>query len=162
MKKHLTDIKFSPVILTCLAFLAMTAAFVFTAYSHIPVEIRSLAVTVRYSFVSTSIGMLLLFYLILRLPEGWRILAAFVAGGALFGLALAGLWASGQSEPYVVSGLIPYNDAATYYIDANRLLDGSLLSDSSSRRPLSNGLLGVLLGLNWTKPSERYSDPCFV
>ncbi len=74
-----------------------------------------MAVTVRYSFVSTSIGILLVFYLILRLPDGWRSPAAFVAGGAVFGLALAGLWASGQSEPYVVSGLIPYNDAATYY-----------------------------------------------
>ena len=69
----------------------------------------------RYSFVSTSIGILLVFYLILRLPDEWRMPAAFAAGGAVFGLALAGLWASGQSEPYVVSGLIPYNDAATYY-----------------------------------------------
>ena len=31
--------------------------------------------------------------------------------------------------------------------DANRLLDGSLLSDASSRRPIAIGLLGALLGL---------------
>ena len=130
-----------------LAFLALVITFLFTAYSHTPVEIRSLAATVRYSFAVTSIGVLLLFYALLRLPERWRTPAVFAAAGALFGLALAGLWASGQSEPYVVSGLIPYNDAATYYNDANRLLDGSLISDGSSRRPLSIGLLGVLLGL---------------
>jgi hypothetical protein len=130
-----------------LAFLALVTTFLFSAYSHTPVEIRTLAATVRYSFVSTSIGILLLFYLILRLREPWRGPVAFAAGGALFGLALAGLWASGQSEPYVVSGLIPYNDAATYFNDANRLLDGSLLSDGSSRRPLSIGLLGAILGL---------------
>jgi hypothetical protein len=130
-----------------LAFLVMMAAFLFTAYSHFPVEIRTLASTVRYSFVSTSIGILLAFYLILRLPDAWRRPVAFAAGGVVFGLALAGLWASGQSEPYVVSGLIPYNDAATYFNDANRLLDGSLLSDGSSRRPIAIGLLGALLGL---------------
>jgi hypothetical protein len=130
-----------------LAFLVMAATFIFSAYSHVPVEIRSLSVTIRYSFVSTSICILLLTYLVLRLPEPWRLPASFTLGGALFGLALGGLWASGQSEPYVVSGLIPYNDAATYYVDASRLLDGSVLSDISSRRPISIGLLGALLGI---------------
>ncbi len=130
-----------------ISLLLLAAAFLFTAYSRIPVEIRSLGVTTRYSFVITSIGILVVLYLILRLPSRWRMPVLFMGCGALFGLALSGLWASGQSEPYVVSGLIPYNDAATYYIDANRLLDGSLLSDSSSRRPLANGLLAALLGL---------------
>lgn len=129
------------------AFLALTAAFLFTAYSRVPVEIRSLAVAARYSFTTTSIVLLAVFYLVLRLPTRWRVPVLFMGCGALFGLALSGLWASGQSEPYVVSGLIPYNDAATYYNDANRLLDGSLLSDSSSRRPLAIGFLASLLGL---------------
>ncbi|BCY16901.1 hypothetical protein hrd7_07500 [Leptolinea sp. HRD-7] len=143
MKKYLTS---SPVI-TILSFAALTAVFLFTVYARIPVEIRTIGATVRYSFITTSIGVLVVFYLILRLPEKWRVPLAFAAGGAVFGLALTGLWASGQSEPYVVSGLIPYNDAATYYNDANRLLDGSLLSETSSRRPLSIGFLGALLGL---------------
>lgn len=146
MKKKIATNK-STIAQIALAFLALVITFLFTAYSHTPVEIRTLAATVRYSFVSMSIGILLLFYLTLRLREPWRMPVAFAAGGALFGLALAGLWASGQSEPYVVSGLIPYNDAATYFNDANRLLDGSLLSDGSSRRPLSIGLLGAILGL---------------
>lgn len=133
--------------MTMIALLAMVAAFLFAVYSRVPVEIRSLGAAVRYSFVTTSIGILVVFYLILRLPEKWRVLLAFAAGGAIFGLALTGLWASGQSEPYVVSGLIPYNDAATYYNDANRLLDGSLLSETSSRRPLAIGFQGALLGL---------------
>ncbi len=130
-----------------MAFLAAGLTFLFTAYSHNPVEIRTVGAAVRYSFVSTSIVILLAFYLILRLPEQWRLPAVFGAGGALFGLALAGLWASGQSEPYVMSGLIPYNDAATYYLDANRLLDGFLFSEASSHRPLAIGLLGVILGI---------------
>ncbi len=143
MKKSLTS---SPLI-TALSFAAMTAVFLFTVYARVPVEIRTIGTTVRYSFITTSIGILAVFYLILRLPEKWRVPLAFAAGGAVFGLALTGLWASGQSEPYVVSGLIPYNDAATYYNDANRLLDGSLLSETSSRRPLAIGFLGALLGL---------------
>lgn len=129
------------------AFLGLAVTFLFTAYSHMPVEIRSLAVAVRYSFASTSVVLLVILYLSLRLPGRWSTPVVFSVTGAVFGLALAGLWASGQSEPYVVSGLIPYNDAATYYNDANRLLDGSLLSDGSSRRPLSIGFLGALLGL---------------
>lgn len=129
------------------AFLAAGLMFLFTAYGRFPVEIRTLAATVRYSFVSTSIFILVIFYLILRLPGRWRMVMAFAAGAALFGLALGGLWASGQSEPYVVSGLIPYNDAATYSIDANRLLDGVRLSAASARRPLPTGFLGAILGL---------------
>jgi hypothetical protein len=129
------------------AFLAAGLAFLFTAFGRFPVEIRSLAATIRYSFVSTSILILLVFYLILRLPGRWPLLLTFIFGAALFGLSLGGLWASGQSEPYVVSGLIPYNDAATYSIDANRLLDGEHLSAMSSRRPFFTGMLGALLGV---------------
>jgi hypothetical protein len=147
MKINLTKSTGISVGRTILAFAALAAAFLFTVYSRVPVEIRTLGAAMRYSFVITSIGLLVVFYLILRLPEKWRVPLAFAAGGAVFGLALTGLWASGQSEPYVVSGLIPYNDAATYYNDANRLLDGSLLSDASSRRPLAIGFQGALLGL---------------
>jgi hypothetical protein len=129
------------------AFLAAGLLFLFTTYGRFPVEIRTLAATIRYSFVSTSIFILIIFYVILRLPGRWSLVAAFAVGAALFGLALGGLWASGQSEPYVVSGLIPYNDAATYSIDANRLLDGSRLSTVSSRRPFFTGMLGAVLGL---------------
>jgi len=129
------------------AFLAACLMFLFTAYGRIPVEIRSLAATIRFSFVSTSILILMVFFIILRLPGRWSLLLVFAASAAFFGLALGGLWASGQSEPYVVSGLIPYNDAATYTIDANRLLDGERLSVMASRRPFYTGTLGAILGL---------------
>lgn len=147
MKSLIKRIEKKPGLQVMVSLLALIAALIFAAHSRFPVEIRSLAVAARYSFVTTSIGLLCIFYLILRLPPRWRMPLVFLGCGSLFGLALAGLWASGQSEPYVVSGLIPYNDAATYYIDANRLLDGSLLSDSSSRRPLAIGVLASLLGI---------------
>jgi hypothetical protein len=129
------------------AFLAALLMFLFTAYGRFPVEIRTVAATVRYSFVSTSIIVLLVFYIVLRLPGRWSLLAVFAVGAAVFGLSLGGLWASGQSEPYVVSGLIPYNDAATYFNEANQLLDGSRLSAAASRRPIFSGMLGAVLGL---------------
>lgn len=129
------------------AFLAAGLMFLYTAYGRFPVEIRTVAATIRYSFVSTSIIMLLLFYIILRLPGKWGLMAVFAAGAALYGLSLGGLWASGQSEPYVVSGLIPYNDAATYSINANKLLDGLRFSAFSSRRPFFSGMLAAILSL---------------
>jgi hypothetical protein len=142
------------------AFLAAGFMFLYAAYGRFPVDIRTLAATVRYSFVSTSFLVLLIFYLILRLPGRWRLVATFAAAATLFGLALAGLWASGQSEPYVVSGLIPYNDAATYSINANKLLDGLRFSGFSSRRPFFTGMLAAILGL--TGRNLQHATAVFV
>lgn len=65
----------------------------------------------------------------------------------LFALPLSGLWASGVSEANIVGGLLPWMDASGFYRDAQRLLDGGLLSTFSARRPLFTGLLAFLLGL---------------
>jgi hypothetical protein len=62
-------------------------------------------------------------------------------------MPLAGLWASGQSQSTVLSGLIPLFDAQTYYMDALRLMNGSPFSIFSARRPLFGSLLAVLLTL---------------
>jgi hypothetical protein len=66
---------------------------------------------------------------------------------ALFALALAGLWATGQTQSIVLSGIVPLYDASNYYTDALRLLSGQDLSDFSARRPLFAGFLSVLLWL---------------
>jgi hypothetical protein len=65
----------------------------------------------------------------------------------LFALPLSGLWARGVSEANIVSGLLPWMDASAFYRDAQRLLEGGLLSSFSARRPLFTGLLAFLLGL---------------
>lgn len=64
---------------------------------------------------------------------------------ALFGLALAGLWAGGLSDTPIISGLLPWSDANGYYMDAQRLLQGGHFSVFSSRRPFFAGFLAALL-----------------
>ena len=129
------------------AFLAALLMFLYTAYGRFPVEIRTVAATMRYSFVSTSIIILLVFYIILRLPGRWSLVLVFAAAAALFGLSLGGLWASGQSEPYVVSGLMPYNDAATYSMRPTSCwMDPAFLRQLREGR-FSPECLGAVLGL---------------
>jgi len=70
---------------------------------------------------------------------------------SLFALSLAGMWASGQSDALIMTGLLPISDAHGYYLDANLLLTNQPFSVFSSRRPLFAGFLAVLLkfsGLN--------------
>jgi hypothetical protein len=101
----------------------------------------------RYNFTVIVIPVALLIFLSL-LPHGWK--GAFLGPGlifAIFALTLSGLWTSGVSEPSVIGGLMPLSDAAGYYSDARRLLEGQLFSAFSSRRPLFAGMLSALLGL---------------
>ncbi len=51
-----------------------------------------------------------------------------------FALPLSGLWNSGQSEQYLLGGLLPSSDGLTYYMDARSLLEGRALL--SAPRPL--------------------------
>jgi hypothetical protein len=145
MSKPLEFIHSKSIIWMIVSVLAGCAAAIYAAYGRQPIEIRTVAVSIRYSFVTASLAVLLLTFLVFHIPGKWHIPAVFVIAGAVIGLTLGGLWASGQSEPYVVSGLIPYNDAATYMIDGNRLLDGERLSGMASKRPFSPGMLGAIL-----------------
>jgi len=95
-----------------------------------------------------NIPVLLLFlflYFSFRLP-GWAgRLASLTLTVALFALALAGLWAIGQTQSTVLSGVVPLFDAGDYYMDALRLLSGQDFGVVSARRPLFPGLLAVVL-----------------
>jgi len=109
--------------------------------------LSGLGLSLRYDFSTVVVPAFLVVYLVLRIP-GWpgRVIAAtFIV--LLFGLALSGLWASGISEPNAVSGLLPFSDASSYYLDARRLLAGYPLSAFSSRRPLFPAVLALLFWL---------------
>ncbi len=108
---------------------------------------QQLGLSVRYDFTAILIPVIGLIFLAL-LPGGWKgTLAGLGICLALFALAVSGLWASGVSEPSILGGLMPFSDAAGYYSDARRLLEGQLFSSFSSRRPLFAGMLSALLGL---------------
>jgi hypothetical protein len=96
-----------------------------------------------FSFVFPALA--LSFFLVFLLPGWWGRLIGFSFSLAVFGFTLVGLWASGQSEYFVVSGLIPFDDASSYLNDARRLLEGWPYSEFSSWRPLFPAFLAPIL-----------------
>jgi hypothetical protein len=89
----------------------------------------------------------LILYLAFRIPGRLGDFIGMAVTLSLFAMPLAGLWASGQSQSTILSGLIPLFDADSYYMDALRLMNGKLFSIFSARRPLFAGLLAVLLSI---------------
>ncbi len=108
---------------------------------------RQIGLTMRYSFYLVAPLMGLVGYATLRIP-GWlgRALAlSFLLG--MFGLLLSGLWASGQSEQYILGGIFPWSDANNYYFDALRSLEQVKYSSFSASRPLYPAVLATFLNL---------------
>jgi hypothetical protein len=110
-----------------------------------PNLLRPISLILRTGFTLVIPLATIAIYLAFRL-RGWLgEVASLTLTLALFAFPLAGLWASGQSQPTVLSGLIPLYDAEAYYIDSLRLLAGQDFSIFSARRPLFPGLLSALL-----------------
>ncbi len=84
-------------------------------------------------------------YIAFRLPGPLGRFFSVTLTFMFFGLALAELWRTGQSQSTVFNGIIPLFDASSYYNDALRLTVGQSFSSFSARRPLFPGLLAVLL-----------------
>jgi len=101
-------------------------------------------ITFRSNF-STLVIVIFLGYLAISLVPGRLkpiLIIAFMA--ALFTLPVVGLWGSGQSEQYIIGGIIPFSDARFYYMDARRLLEGSPFATGAARRPLFAALFSTL------------------
>ena len=71
----------------------------------------------------------------------------------MFALAVAGFWASLQSEDQALSGLLPWNDSKSYYVDGLRLLidgqpDSLIINiiDSNGNTVYSTGLAPLKSG----------------
>jgi hypothetical protein len=124
------------------------SVFVLILINRSPNLLRPLSLSARTGFNFVALVLFLFLYLSFRL-HGWigRALSLILTL-SLFALALAGLWATGQTQSIVLSGIVPLYDAAEYYTDALRLLAGQDLSNFSARRPLFAGFLSVLLWLS--------------
>ena len=70
-----------------------------------------------------------LYYLSFRLKGNQSVLAAFGLTMLLSALTLSYLWASGFSDNFVISGLLPYKDAKNYYLGANLIMNGFPISN---------------------------------
>ncbi|MCE1255802.1 MAG: hypothetical protein LWX83_19905, partial [Anaerolineae bacterium] len=110
-----------------------------------PNLLRPISLAARFSFASLIPIMALVLWGAFLIKGWWGRLASFSAVLALFALALAGIWASGQSDALIMTGLLPISDARGYYLDANLLLENQPYSVFSSRRPFFAGLLAALL-----------------
>lgn len=123
------------------------SVFVLILLNRSPSLLRPLSLSARTGFNLTVLLLFLILYISFRL-RGWAGKAlSLTMTLALFALALAGLWATGQTQSTVLNGIVPLYDASNYYTDALRLLAGQELSDFSARRPLFTGFLSVLLWL---------------
>ena len=111
---------------------------------------------VRYNLIVLAVISLPLLYITFSVKGQWGTLAAFAITLLLFGLPISGLWRSGVSEPFIIAGLLPFSDAASYYSDALRVVEGFRFSAFSARRPLFPALLTVLLAVTGPKFDDYY------
>ncbi len=132
--------------LTRLPLESLPALLLFAALLSAPLPwLKTAGGAARTDFSVPVLFSAALLYAALRLPGRWRSALSLSVTLAAYALALVGLWANGLSETAVVSGLLPWNDAASYYQDALRLLQGSPVTSFSARRPLFAGTLALLL-----------------
>jgi hypothetical protein len=130
---------------TLLAGLLALAVYFFTLWLPIP---SGIGLFVRYNLVLLTLLALPILFIVFRKKGFWGTFAALTVTLLLFGLPLSGLWRSGASEPFIIAGLLPFSDAASYYSDAQRVVEGYRFSAFSARRPLFPALLTVLLAIS--------------
>jgi hypothetical protein len=134
--------------LSQLVFLAIsTVLFGLILANRAPNILRPISMALRTGFGLVIPATILIIYLAFRIQNRTGDLIGMAATLSLFAMPLAGLWASGQSQSTILSGLLPLFDADSYYIDALRLINGDAFSMFSARRPLFASLLAVLLSI---------------
>ncbi len=110
-----------------------------------PTVFHMLGFKARAGFTGFIPFFVVLLYTSFRIPGRLGKALSITLTFSFFGLSLAGLWQTGQSQSTVFNGIVPLFDASDYYIDALRLMAGQPFSPFSARRPLFPGLLAVLL-----------------
>ena len=130
----------------CLIVSILIFVLILTNRSALP--LRAVSTALRTGFGVVILLATLVIYGAFRIPGRTGELAALTATMSLFGLALAGLWISGDTQSVVLNGLIPLTDAAGYYTDATRLLYGADVSNFTAMRPFFAGMLSFLLWLS--------------
>lgn len=109
------------------------------------VFLHSLSMLLRTGYTVVFPSVFVILYLTFRL-HGWLgELVSLFTTLSIFGLALTGIWASGQTESGILSGVIPMFDSTDYYVDSLRLLAGKEFSEISTRRPLFTAFFAFLL-----------------
>ncbi|RJR06175.1 hypothetical protein C4588_08105 [Candidatus Parcubacteria bacterium] len=105
---------------------------------------RQLYIQVRYGFSVTVIIISLSVVAIFQIRNKYRDILLFTVILFFYTFTLAGVWASGRSEPTMISGLIPIVDGENYYTDALRWLNGGSFSSYSAKRPIFTAFLSTI------------------
>lgn len=113
-----------------------------------PFLLRPISLALRTGFGVIIPLTALVMYAAYRIPGRLGDMLALPTTMSLFALGLAGLWASGNTQSVVLSGLIPLTDAAGYYSDAIRLQYGMDVSNFTAMRPFFAGVLSFFLWLS--------------
>lgn len=106
---------------------------------------RQLYIQLRYGFTLSVILISSIVLVTFQIKKNqYRNLLLFTVILLFFNMSLAGVWASGKSEPTMISGLIPIVDGENYYTDALRWLNGGYFSAYSAKRPIFVAFLTTL------------------
>ena len=119
--------------------------FLLILWFRIPFGFRPAIIQMKYGF---TLPIPILFIICMLLMTKYRLLniaALFWVTMIVYAMALAGLWASGQTEGQVISGILPDSDAAFYFYDALRLNSGLRFSTFGSMRIFYSTFLSSLL-----------------
>lgn len=108
---------------------------------------RQIGLSFRYDLTSIAVFLFIICFFTLHLQGEWGDLSFSLVFVVLAILPLSGLWASGQTEPYTLFGLIPISDAGVYYKGALRFLQRLPLTGIATFRPIAPALLSLLLRL---------------
>jgi hypothetical protein len=127
----------------------LAAFFIFTLIllNRSPNVLRPLSMNMRFGFTWIIPLLVVVLYISFHISGLPGRLIRLTATLSMFAMALAGVWASGQTQSTYISGLIPLYDAQIYYVDALRLLAGRSMSEFSAARPLFAGWLATILAL---------------
>ncbi|GAB4573613.1 MAG: hypothetical protein Fur0017_27840 [Anaerolineales bacterium] len=140
--------KIHPLIWQFICLAVSILVFILLLSNFSPFLLRSISLALRTGFGVVIPLTALVMYAAYRIPGRLGDLFALTATMSLFALGLAGLWASGNTQSVVLSGLIPLTDAAGYYSDAIRLQYGMDVSNFTAMRPFFAGVLSFFLWLS--------------
>ena len=102
--------------------------------------------SVFYDF-SVQVGLLLVIFLALDFAKKgilWEAVSLILIL-VLFSLPLIYKWQTAKFDGVIFGGLLPWADANGYYTGAQRLMEGSYLTEFATRRPLFTGFFTILL-----------------
>ena len=126
-------------------FLLAAALYILILVLRVPNAFRPAIIQMRFGF-TIPIPIIFILLIIILSKDRWiNSAGAFVFITVIFAMALAGLWASGQTEGQVISGILPDTDAAQYYFDGLRYINGFSFSYFGARRIFFPAFLGILL-----------------